>query len=170
MITTTFLELYKTDFPTVQSRNVLSLVRNHSALVCADMYANVGSGQYWGLYRFGWGLDHWAIYLLRQDIEVHFIVDEGCNAVGYAELKIDDNGIEIVNFGLLPQYIGHGLGGDALALVAKYAFTKSTKVWLHTCSLDHPAALHNYYARGFKLVREEVANSIPLDELPVLMG
>jgi hypothetical protein len=25
------------------------------------------------------------------------------------------------------------------------------RVWLHTCSLDHPAALANYQARGFRI-------------------
>jgi len=28
-------------------------------------------------------------------------------------------------------------------------------VWLHTCTLDHPRALANYVAGGFRVVREE---------------
>jgi hypothetical protein len=31
-----------------------------------------------------------------------------------------------------------------------------TRVWLHTCTLDHPNALPNYVRRGFRPVREEV--------------
>ena len=30
------------------------------------------------------------------------------------------------------------------------------RVWLHTCTLDHPAALGNYLARGFKVFKEEL--------------
>ena len=30
-----------------------------------------------------------------------------------------------------------------------------SRVWLHTCTLDHPAALPNYLGRGFRSVREE---------------
>jgi hypothetical protein len=29
------------------------------------------------------------------------------------------------------------------------------RVWLHTCSLDHPAALPNYMKRGFTLFKTE---------------
>ena len=29
------------------------------------------------------------------------------------------------------------------------------RVWLHTCSLDDPAALPNYVSRGFRPFREE---------------
>ena len=36
------------------------------------------------------------------------------------------------------------------------------RVWLHTCSLDHPQALNNYLARGFKVFHEETV----IDDLP----
>jgi hypothetical protein len=32
---------------------------------------------------------------------------------------------------------------------------RPSRVWLHTCTLDHPAALPNYLQRGFVAVREE---------------
>jgi hypothetical protein len=42
--------------------------------------------------------------------------------------------------------------------------TAPSRVWLHTCSLDHPAALRNYQARGFEVYREESYDArIPLD-------
>jgi hypothetical protein len=31
----------------------------------------------------------------------------------------------------------------------------ATRVWVHTCSLDHPSALANYQARGMRLYRHE---------------
>ena len=30
-----------------------------------------------------------------------------------------------------------------------------SRIWVHTCTLDHPAALPNYLSRGFRTVREE---------------
>jgi len=32
---------------------------------------------------------------------------------------------------------------------------RDARVWLHTCTLDDPAALPNYVARGFRPFREE---------------
>jgi hypothetical protein len=32
----------------------------------------------------------------------------------------------------------------------------TTRVWLHTCTLDGPHALANYRARGFDVSREDV--------------
>jgi hypothetical protein len=34
------------------------------------------------------------------------------------------------------------------------------RVWLHTCTLDHPAALPNYLKRGFRPIREEVYTTL----------
>jgi len=39
----------------------------------------------------------------------------------------------------------------------------ATRVWLHTCTLDGPAALPNYLARGFVATRRETyAADVPL--------
>ena len=38
----------------------------------------------------------------------------------------------------------------------------AARVWVHTCDLDHPAALPNYQARGFKIFRVESK----LEQLP----
>ena len=40
------------------------------------------------------------------------------------------------------------------------------RVWVHTCSLDHPHALANYQARGFRIFRvEEQREALPDDPL-----
>jgi hypothetical protein len=52
--------------------------------------------------------------------------------------------------------IGLGLGAHLLTVaVEEAASIRATSVWLHTCSLDHPAALANYQARGFVPFRVE---------------
>ena len=79
---------------------------------------------------------------------------------GYFELEGQPGGnVEITSFGLLPAYIGRGLGGHLLTVAIEKAWQMgSSRVWLHTCSLDHPGALANYCARGFQVFREETAS------------
>lgn len=65
---------------------------------------------------------------------------------------------EIVTFGLLPEFVGKGLGGFALTLAVQqaWALTPSVnRVWLHTSSFDHPHALPNYQRRGFRTYKTE---------------
>jgi GNAT superfamily N-acetyltransferase len=77
---------------------------------------------------------------------------------GYFELKRHpDQSIEIAYFGLLPEYIGRGWGKYLLTEAVRTAWSMGPqRVWLHTCTLDHPAALPNYLRRGFQPFREEV--------------
>lgn len=65
--------------------------------------------------------------------------------------------IEITTFGLVPDFVGAGLGGHALALAAAAAWNvkdagcqEVRRVWLHTSTLDYPHALPNYLRRGFR--------------------
>lgn len=76
---------------------------------------------------------------------------------GYFELnKQHDGSIEIVYFGLMREYMGRGLGKQMLTAAAERAWwLGASRVWLHTCTLDYPAALPNYLARGFVKFHEE---------------
>lgn len=68
------------------------------------------------------------------------------------------NAMEILSFGLLPEFVGKGLGGYALTLAIERAWTLLPgvrRVWLHTSSSDHPNALPNYHRRGFRTFRVE---------------
>jgi GNAT superfamily N-acetyltransferase len=71
---------------------------------------------------------------------------------------------------LLPGYIGRGWGKYLLTEAVRAAWGLApSRVWLHTCTLDHPAALPNYLKRGFRRVREETYTlfpSFPLSDPP----
>ena len=55
-----------------------------------------------------------------------------------------DRSVEIAFFGLLPQFIGKGLGGYLLSEAIRKAWDlDASRVWVHTCTLDHPRALGN---------------------------
>ncbi len=74
----------------------------------------------------------------------------------------DEQWKEIAYFGLLPEFIGRGLGGALLTSAIEEAWRMSpsiTRVWVHTCTCDHPSALANYQARGMVIYKRETAES-----------
>ena len=67
--------------------------------------------------------------------------------------------MEIAIFGLMPRFVGRGLGGALLTRALEEAWrTQPSSNRRHTCSLDHPAALPSYIARGMKVYRVETVN------------
>lgn len=65
------------------------------------------------------------------------------------------SGIKIEGFGLLPGHRGKGLGRELVTRATAQAFAaEARKVWLHTATDDHPNALPNYLAAGYRIVRE----------------
>ena len=77
---------------------------------------------------------------------------------GFAELdRRTPSEIELVQFGLLPEFIGQGLGKYFLQRTIDKAWSYNPgHFWLHTCTKDHPAALPNYLKAGFVIYKEEV--------------
>jgi len=120
-------------------------------------YTAVGADWYWND-RLPWTYQQWRDYLTRQELETWVLSVAGVPA-GYFELEAQAKGdVEVVYFGLLPPFIGQGLGAHLLTCAVERGWERGARrVWLHTCSLDHPAALAHYQARGFRLYREEVA-------------
>ena len=119
------------------------------------LYATVGKDWHW-IDRLPWSRDRWLVYLRQPHIETWVAYMEG-TTVGYFELAIDpDHQVEFAYFGLLPQFIGQGFGGHLLTVAVQRAWEKgASRVWLHTSTRDHPHALANYQARGFKVFKEE---------------
>ena len=120
------------------------------------LYVSVGYPWCWHA-RLSWSHRQWLDYLEDPAVATWIGYDEG-NPVGYFELAREPEGaVEIAYLGLLPRYVGRGLGkrllGDAIAKASTFG---DGRIWLHTCSLDHPAALPNYLARGFKVRKTEV--------------
>jgi len=120
------------------------------------LYAEVGR-QYRWTDRLAWSDERIRAYLDAGDVTLHVLYVEAAPA-GYFELKRHEDGsTEIAYFGLTGDYIGRGLGGWLLTRAVETAWAgRPARVWLHTCTLDHPSALPNYLRRGFRPVREEV--------------
>jgi ribosomal protein S18 acetylase RimI-like enzyme len=106
--------------------------------------------------RLGWDYTRWLAYLDRPAVETLVLYISGTPA-GYIELEGQaDNNVEIACFGLLPRFIGQGLGGYLLSAGVEHGWLQAgaRRVWVHTCSLDGPHALANYRARGFHVYDE----------------
>jgi GNAT superfamily N-acetyltransferase len=120
------------------------------------LYASVGGQWYW-CDRLSWSYDRWFTYLNRPQLETWVAYWLGTPA-GYLELEAQPEGnVEIAYFGLLPQFMGQGLGGHLLTVGVKRAWELgANRVWVHTCSLDGPFAYKNYESRGFILYDTKV--------------
>ena len=89
-------------------------------------------------------------------IEMH-VLHADDRPAGFAELdRRQPDEIELVQFGLTREFIGHGLGKWFLQWTVDRTWSYAPRrFWLHTCTLDHPAALTNYQQAGFTLYRQE---------------
>jgi GNAT superfamily N-acetyltransferase len=119
------------------------------------LYAEVGRNYHW-VDRLPWTEEQITNHLAAPENSIWLMTYDG-KVAGYFELrKCDDRSTEIAYFGLLPGFIGRGLGKHLLSCAAAQAWRDgANRVWLHTCTLDDPAALPNYLKRGFKPFKTE---------------
>ena len=128
---------------------------NQDPAFCRYLYATVGAPWLW-YEKIGWSLAEWRHHVNQAAVQFWVAYLAG-NPVGYFEIKhTSDRSSEICLFGLMPHWVGQGLGGPLLQDAIHHGFQPDQRrVWLHTCSLDHPNALPNYQKQGFNLFKEE---------------
>jgi GNAT superfamily N-acetyltransferase len=138
-------------------RDGLSVIhaRSPSVAYYRFLYDAVGKDYHW-LSRRKLPDEQLAAILREPLNELHVLHIDGSPA-GFAELdrrKPDE--IELVQFGLMGEFIGRGLGKWFLQWTVDRAWSYGPKrFWLHTCTLDHPAAVPNYLQAGFVQYRQE---------------
>jgi GNAT superfamily N-acetyltransferase len=122
------------------------------------LYTEVGRDYHW-VDRLEWTDAEIDGYLADPRTEL-WVLRDGQDIAGYFELRGDPNGdVEIAYFGLLPAFVGRGLGRHLLIRAVERAWASgATRVWVHTSSLDHSSALPNYLARGFSVWKQETYN------------
>ena len=153
LVRETFLEMvHAPEAAAPSSERRLTL--EQAAIPCPEVvhffYRAIGAD--WGWYdRIDWTEDRWHEHAHRSDLTIWIATYKGCPA-GYVEfIHHRANEIEIRSLGLLPTFLGQGLGRELLASTIEIAWSQApSRLWLSTCSLDHPRALPNYYAAGFK--------------------
>ncbi|WP_294334735.1 GNAT family N-acetyltransferase [uncultured Sphingomonas sp.] len=84
-------------------------------------------------------------------VMVYAVVDRAGVEVGMLELDFRTPATcELSYVGLVPEITGQGHGSWLMAQALAFAWRKDVaRVWVHTCTLDHPAALGFYRRHGF---------------------
>jgi len=135
-----------------------ALLATPSPVLNRQFYVSVGRQWNW-TDRLKWSNDDWCRYVDRSVLQTWVGYLNG-ESIGYCELELQSGGnMEIAYFGLLPEFVGRGLGGVLLTTAVERAWSNPEvrRVWLHTCTEDHPSALKNYLKRGFTLYKTEPA-------------
>ena len=119
------------------------------------LYVEVGRNYDW-IDRLPWSDEDIVAHLSQAEISLWLMTDDGA-AAGYFELRrCEDGSVEVAYFGLLPEFIGRGLGKYLLTRAVEEAWAAgANRVWLHTCTLDDPAAMPNYLKRAFRPFKSE---------------
>ena len=122
-------------------------------------YKQIGKKYRW-TDRLIWTDLQWSNYVSNKNLETYVIKNDK-DLVGYFELIYhpEKNEMELAYLGLFEDYFGKGVGGYALTTAIVKSFEKKiNRIWVHTCTLDHPNAIKNYLARGMKIFKEENLN------------
>jgi len=124
------------------------------------LYRQIGAPWHWHD-RDVWHQDALSAHLTRPDVRIYRMTAtlgaEWIDDAGFLELeRHGDGSVEIGYLGLDRRVLGQRLGGWLVTEAVQTAFAwGANRVWLHTCTLDAPAALPNYLARGFSITRIE---------------
>lgn len=108
----------------------------------------------------GWSEQQWGNLLSRPGVRC-WVARVGADVIGMIMMErhagVAGGEVEISKFGLVPECVGQGFGGHLLTLATRLAWDPGDvhRVWLGTTSVDHPHALSNYRARGFRPFRIE---------------
>lgn len=109
----------------------------------------------------------WCSRLMMDDDELTAIIHDPQveirrlvtpEGVGLLELDFRaENQCELAFFGLSPELIGSGAGRWLMNRALEIAWTQPlARLWVHTCTMDHPAAVDFYRRSGFTPIRRQV--------------
>ena len=121
-----------------------------------DLYRRIGEEWLW-VSRIRMPDAKLAAHLHAPQLEVYALVDAGSDE-GLLELNFAEPGqCEIVMFGITAKLVGSGAGRWLMNRALEIAWSRPIdRLWLHTCTLDHPAALAFYQRSGFRACRRQV--------------
>lgn len=153
--TITYLEMTEKPARQVLPRPVarLALMRAERCTVSFYRYLYNTVGEPWLWHeRRSWRDQRLAEWLKRPEIEIFVLHAWGVPA-GFFELeRAGSRDTELAYFGLVPDFLGRGFGAWLLNAAIESAWLGDPRrVWVHTCTFDHPRALGLYQRFGFKV-------------------
>ncbi len=129
----------------------LELRRDATADLAAyrDLFRRIGEPWLWTS-RLRMPDPELASILTDRAVEIFVAVRDG-EPAGLLELDFRIPGeVELAFFGLVPEAVGTGAGRWLMDHALRLAWREGiTRVWVHTCTIDHPAALAFYVRSGF---------------------
>jgi len=147
----------------------LSLVRAHRPPVhfFRYLYAAVGSDYQWEDLNAETDAQI-ADFAQADAMHLNIAYMAGCPA-GFVMLDFRESSVcEIAYFGLVPEFIGHGLGSWLMLEGVHQAWDAGIdRLTVNTCTLDHPAALPLYRRMGFVPVRSETRRRETVDRVSI---
>lgn len=142
-----------------------------------ERWAGVDPDRYRALFRRVGSRWLWFSRLAMPDAElaakiaeVHGVIGPDGDDAGFIELEFREAGTCTIRFlGLVPALAGRGHGNWLFAETLRLAWAPGVaKVRVHTCSLDHPAALPAYLRAGF-VAKRRAFESFPDPRLAGLL-
>ncbi|MBL0938809.1 MAG: GNAT family N-acetyltransferase [Gemmatimonadaceae bacterium] len=139
--------------PTRVANDELSLQRLGGSDLSAYRALFAAVGERW-LWFSRLALDDASLKAILDDVAVqaYAVHSEAAGVIGLLELDFRVAGsCELAFFGVLESYVGHGVGRWLMEQAMEIAWTTTgvSRVHVHTCTLDHPAALGFYVRSGF---------------------
>ena len=147
----TYLEIRERPYVTVpDSTLVLKRVEVPQPEHYKELFRLIGSPWLW-FSRLIMDDAHLASIIQHRKVELYSVLDESGREVGMLELDFrEPHECELAFIGLIPNLSGIGHGRWLLAEALQRAWRDDVRrVHVHTCSLDHPAALKAYRRAGF---------------------
>jgi GNAT superfamily N-acetyltransferase len=159
-VTVTFLEMRQHPANSIAPKNDTAfelLPKPISVEEYRRYYYGVGERWHW-LDRMVMNNDLLYEKINAENVDIYLFTVRNQPA-GFAEFVKYTGYVEILYFGLLPAFIGKGLGSYFLQLVIQQAWNYLPQwIQLNTCTLDHPNALNVYKSAGFKEVKKTIEN------------
>jgi ribosomal protein S18 acetylase RimI-like enzyme len=115
-----------------------------------ELFRSVGSPWLW-FSRLVMKEEELVAIIQHPKVELYSVTEEGGRDVGMLELDFrEPQECELAFIGLVPDLAGRGHGKWLLAESVSRSWRDGVRrVHVHTCSLDHPAALSAYRRAGF---------------------
>ena len=154
----TFLEMRKAPAEQVPASDLsLRRIENPEVHDYRQLFRRIGRDWLW-FSRLVMNDEELAAIIQDEALELYVIIDEVGADIGMLELDFREPGqCEIAFIGLVPEVTGRGHGrwlmGETLGLAWRDGVRR---VHVHTCTLDHPAALPSYRHAGFVPYRRAV--------------
>ncbi|MDE8348987.1 MAG: GNAT family N-acetyltransferase [Acidocella sp.] len=137
--------------PTVFPPGVTLTAERLDVAAYRRLYNEVGAAWLWWLRRM-MPDDVLARHLANPCVNIHVLRVQG-EVAGFFETDAEPwPAVNLNYFGLLPGFIGQGLGALLLAAAIESVFNQAgplREMTVNTCTADHPRALPNYLAAGF---------------------